>query len=76
MANGFAENFIQANLDRKYESSSYAREFLEERIAQTKGRLEEAERVVAPDLVEGAQDVGVVSSQTIGSLSVSTGTRI
>ena len=41
-----------------------------------KVRLEEAERVVAPDLVEGAQDVGVVSSQTIGSLSVSTGTRI
>jgi len=44
VANGFAENFIQANLDRKYESSSYARAFLEERIAQTKGRLEDAER--------------------------------
>ncbi|MGZ9098093.1 MAG: GumC family protein [Brevundimonas sp.] len=44
IANGFAENFIQANLDRKYESSSYAREFLEERIAQTKTRLEDAER--------------------------------
>jgi len=44
VANAFAENFIQSNLDRKYESSSYAREFLEEQIAQTKGRLEEAER--------------------------------
>lgn len=44
VANGFAENFIQANLDRKFESSSYAREFLEERIAQTKDRLETAER--------------------------------
>ena len=44
IANAFAENFIQSNLDRKYESSSYAREFLEEQIAQTKGRLEEAER--------------------------------
>lgn len=44
IANGFAENFIQANLDRKFESSGYAREFLEERIAQTKVRLEEAER--------------------------------
>lgn len=44
VANGVAENFIQANMDRKYESSAYAREFLEERIAQTKGRLEEAER--------------------------------
>lgn len=44
IANGFAENFIQSNLDRKFESSSYAREFLEERIAQTKERLESAER--------------------------------
>jgi len=44
IVNAFAENFIQSNLDRKYESSSYMREFLEERIAQTKGKLEEAER--------------------------------
>lgn len=44
IANAFAENFIQSNLDRKYESSSYAREFLEDRIAQTKSTLEEAER--------------------------------
>ncbi|MFC7378150.1 GumC family protein [Brevundimonas sp. GCM10030266] len=44
VANGFAENFIQANLDRKFQSSAYAREFLEDRIAQTKSRLEEAER--------------------------------
>jgi capsular exopolysaccharide synthesis family protein len=44
IANGFAENFIQANLDRKFESSSYARSFLEERISQTKERLESAER--------------------------------
>jgi capsular exopolysaccharide synthesis family protein len=44
IANGFAENFIQSNLDRKFESSSYARDFLEERISQTKTRLESAER--------------------------------
>lgn len=44
IANAFAENFIQSNLDRKFESSSYARAFLEERIAQTKERLESAER--------------------------------
>ena len=44
IANGFAENFIQSNLDRRFESSKYAREFLEERIVQTKDRLEAAER--------------------------------
>lgn len=46
VVNSFAENFIQSNLDRKYESSSYARQFLEERIAQTKARLEESERAL------------------------------
>lgn len=44
VANAFAENFIQSNLDRKFESSLYAREFLEERLAQTKAKLEDAER--------------------------------
>lgn len=44
LANAFAENFIQANLERKFESSRYARDFLEERLAQTKSRLEESER--------------------------------
>jgi succinoglycan biosynthesis transport protein ExoP len=44
VANAFAEGFIQSNLDRRFESSSYARTFLEQRIAQTKAKLEEAER--------------------------------
>lgn len=44
IANAFAKNFIQSNLDRRYEASSYAREFLEEEIAQTKAELGDAER--------------------------------
>ena len=46
IVNAFSENFIQSNLDRKYESSAYARQFLEERLATTKARLEESERAV------------------------------
>ena len=62
IANGFAENFIQANLDRKFESSSYARRFLEERIAQTKERLESAERqLVAYAANQQIINVGVPS---------------
>jgi capsular exopolysaccharide synthesis family protein len=57
VANAFAENFIQSNLDRRYESSSYAREFLEERIAQTKARLEEIER----QLVAYATDQQIIN---------------
>jgi capsular exopolysaccharide synthesis family protein len=46
IVNVYAEQFITANLDRKYDSSAYARQFLEERIAQTKARLEETERAL------------------------------
>jgi capsular exopolysaccharide synthesis family protein len=44
VANAYGQNFIQANLDRRYESSAYARTFLEDLIAQTKTKLEAAER--------------------------------
>jgi capsular exopolysaccharide synthesis family protein len=68
IANGFAENFIQSNLDRKFESSSYAREFLEERIAQTKERLESAERqLVAYAANQQIINVGEPSEGTASS---------
>jgi succinoglycan biosynthesis transport protein ExoP len=44
--NALAQNFINVNLERRYEATSYAKTFLEERIAQTKVRLEEAERLL------------------------------
>ena len=44
VANAFAEGFIASNLERRFESTAYLRDFLEERIAQTKARLEDAER--------------------------------
>lgn len=44
VVNSFAENFIQSNLDRKFESSVYARRFLENLLTQTRARLEDAER--------------------------------
>ena len=62
IANAFAENFIQANLDRRYESSSYAREFLEERIEQTKARLGDAER----QLVAYAENEQIINIREAG----------
>ena len=44
MANAFADNFIEANLDRRFEASAYARKFLEDHIAQLKTKLEDSER--------------------------------
>ena len=50
IANSVADNYIASNLERKYESSAFARKFLEQRLTQTKAALEKSER----DLVEYA----------------------
>jgi capsular exopolysaccharide synthesis family protein len=46
VADAWAKAFISANLDRKFDASSYARNFLEKRLAQLRQRLEESERQV------------------------------
>lgn len=57
IANSYADNFIQANLERRFEATSYARNFLEQRIATVKRRLEESER----QLVAYAQRQGIIT---------------
>jgi len=44
IANTFGSEFIQANLQRKFDSSSYAREFVANQLAEAKQRVEQAER--------------------------------
>lgn len=44
IATAFAENFIQSDLERRYNATSYARAFLDERLQATKASLEDAER--------------------------------
>jgi capsular exopolysaccharide synthesis family protein len=51
IANSYADNFIQSNLERRFEATSYARSFLEQRIGTVKAKLEKSER----DLVDYAQ---------------------
>lgn len=76
IVNAFSENFIQSNLDRKYESSAYARQFLEERLATTKARLEESERAVVAyaqnqeiiNLNDGAEGEGTSRSLVSANL--------
>lgn len=66
VTNAYAENFIQANLDRRFESSSYAREFLEEQIGQTKAKLEEAERALV-DYASNQQIINVTEAGPDGA---------
>ena len=44
VANGIADSFINSTLQRRYEASAYARNFLEQQIAKTRGDLESSER--------------------------------
>jgi succinoglycan biosynthesis transport protein ExoP len=44
VANAFADNFIESNLQHRFEASAYARHFLEDRLAELKTRLEDDER--------------------------------
>jgi polysaccharide biosynthesis transport protein len=57
IANSYGENFIQSNLERRYDATSYARNFLENRIATVKDRLEQTER----ELVAYAKRQGIVT---------------
>jgi polysaccharide biosynthesis transport protein len=65
VANGFAEVFIADNLDRRFEATSYARKFLEERLQQLKLKLEESER----QLVKYAEEQGIIKLNEDKSLS-------
>jgi len=56
--NAWANAFISATVDNRFEASSYAREYLEEQLATAKGRLETSER----KLVEFAQREGLVDT--------------
>jgi succinoglycan biosynthesis transport protein ExoP len=44
--NALAQNFIAVSLERRFDATSYAKTFLEEKLAQTKARLEESERAL------------------------------
>ena len=56
IANAWATGFIAASMDRRFDSSSDAREFLEERLVDLKSRLDESER----ELVSYAREKGIV----------------
>jgi capsular exopolysaccharide synthesis family protein len=44
VANAWTQNFISSTLERRYDATSYARKFLEDRLDQLRIRLEESER--------------------------------
>lgn len=67
VANGIAEGFINANLQRRFEASAYARQFLERQITKTRTDLEKSER----QLTEYAQRQGIISLSPTSKSGVS-----
>jgi capsular exopolysaccharide synthesis family protein len=84
IVNAVAEAFIASNLERRYESSTYAKTFLEERLQQLKIKLEESEkqlvayaekqRIVSAD--EGQTLVGTNLAAANNALAAATNERV
>lgn len=62
VANAWASEFIQANLQRRYDSSAYAREFIAGQLAEAKTKLEQSEN----DLNTYARKVGIIRVRESG----------
>lgn len=58
VANGIADSFINTSLQRRYEATAYARNFLERQINKTRSDLEKSERGV----VAYAQQQGIINT--------------
>ena len=58
VANGIADSFINTALQRRYEASAYARNFLERQISKTRSDLERSERA----LTAYAQAQGIITT--------------
>lgn len=75
IANTLARTFMAMNLERKLESSTYARSFLEDQIKVTKAKLEESERVIneyaKSNQILTLDDQSEVASQNYAGLSAS-----
>jgi len=69
IAQTWARDFIAGNLERRFDASSYARRFLENRLAQLRDRLERSER----QSVAYAESQGIIDLPAGGDAQDDTG---
>ncbi|HEY6544989.1 MAG TPA: polysaccharide biosynthesis tyrosine autokinase, partial [Dokdonella sp.] len=75
-ANAVAEAFIASNIDRRLDSSSYAKQYLEERLQELKQKLEESERQLVgfaqkEQIIDTGPEIGSLTQKTIVGLGES-----
>jgi len=76
IANAWGQAYIAANLERRFEASSYARKYLEERLAQLKAKLEDSEKALVhfaaqEQIVSVGEDKPSLSAQNLSELNAS-----
>ena len=74
IANTLVDSFIEGSLERKFNTTAYARKFLEERLAAAKTALEDAERSLvdyaqAKDILELGPGSGSLDISSLVSLN-------
>ena len=63
IVNAFAATFIEQSLDRRFDATAAARRWLEDKLAETRGKLENSER----DVVGYASREGIVTIEQSGA---------
>ena len=70
IANAYADAFIAANIDKRFQGNESAKVFLEDKIQQLKGRLEESEKA----MLEFAQQQQIVATDISEKSSIAEST--
>lgn len=73
-ANAIAEAYIASNLERRFDASSYAKDYLEDRLEELKLKLEDSERQLVAfaqqeQIVGTGDNTGSLSEQNLGALN-------
>lgn len=63
VANAYSEEFIQASLQQRYDSSAYARDFVANQLVEAKAKLEQSER----NLNAYARQAGLIRTRDAGA---------
>lgn len=72
IANAFASEFIQTNLQRRFDSSAYARDFISGQLSEARAKLERSER----ELNAYAREAGLIRDRDASSGPTSQGSRM
>jgi capsular exopolysaccharide synthesis family protein len=77
---GFANQFIEANRDKKFEANAYAKTFLEDQLAQLKVRLQESESTLInfgqQEKIVGATDKTPIAESNLAAANTALGNLV